>query len=203
MKLSGGPVLIEQQKESSEGREMETKMGVDMKGTRCDSTQIALINQYLEWCMLGTWWCACLRRILASPTINLHRKVQSLLSFFPPPLFLNQSLLLLSVWLFLPYTRSSLILSLQIYPPVFSLVIKSCQAEVGLHSIIPRSSHICCGPEESRHNTHHLLSAKYVGEFCRIFTQSHSVPFINYHITKEAHLLCMVCCLGAHSNSPL
>lgn len=123
--------------------------------------------------------------------------------FFPPPLFLNQSLLLLSVWLFLPYTRSSLILSLQIYPPVFSLVIKSCQAEVGLHSIIPRSSHICCGPEESRHNTHHLLSAKYVGEFCRIFTQSHSVPFINYHITKEAHLLCMVCCLGAHSNSPL
>lgn len=104
---------------------------------------------------------------------------------------------------FLRYTRSSLIFFWQIYPPVFSLVIKSCQAEVGLHSIIPRSSHIWCSPEESRHNTHHLLSAKYVGEFCRIFTQSHSVPFINYHIIKEAHLLCMVCCLGARSNSLL
>lgn len=101
------------------------------------------------------------------------------------------------------HTRSALILSVQIYPPVFSLVIKSCQAKVGLRSIIPRSSHIWCSPEESRHNTHHLLSVKYVGEFCRIFTQTHSVPFINYHITKEAHLLCMVCCLGAPSNSPL
>lgn len=104
---------------------------------------------------------------------------------------------------FLRYTRSSLIFFWQIYPPVFSLVIKSCQAEVGLHSIIPRSSHIWCSPEESRHNTHHLLSAKYVGEFCRIFSQSHSVPFRNYHIIKEAHLLCMVCCLGARSNSLL
>lgn len=122
--------------------------------------------------------------------------------FLFSPLSIGLSLSLF-VWPFLLYTRSSLILSLQIYPPVFSLVIKSCQAEVGLHSIIPRSSHIWCSPEESRHNTHHLLSAKYVGEFCRIFTQSHSVPFINYHITKEAHLLCMVCCLGAHSNSPL
>lgn len=122
--------------------------------------------------------------------------------FLFSPLSIGLSLSLF-VWPFLLHTRSSLILSLQIYPPVFSLVIKSCQAEVGLHSIIPRSSHIWCSPEESRHNTHHLLSAKYVGEFCRIFTQSHSVPFINYHITKEAHLLCMVCCLGARSNSPL
>lgn len=122
--------------------------------------------------------------------------------FLFSPLSIGLSLSLF-VWPFLLYTRSSLILSLQIYPPVFSLVIKSCQAEVGLHSIIPRSSHIWCSPEESRHNTHHLLSAKYVGEFCGIFTQSHSVPFINYHITKEAHLLCMVCCLGARSNSPL
>ena len=124
-------------------------------------------------------------------------------AFFPHLSSSDRCLLRFFIWLCLPYTRSSLILSLQIYPPVFSLVIKSCQAEVGLHSIIPRSSHIWCSPEESRHNTHHLLSAKYVGEFCRIFTQSHSVPFINYHITKEAHLLCMVCCLGARSNSPL
>lgn len=121
------------------------------------------------------------------------------------PFFLSPdwSLLLFLSGRLLLYTRNGLILSVQIYPPVFSLVIKSCQAEVGLHSIIPRSSHIWCSPEESRHNTHHLLSVKYVGEFCRIFTQTHSVPFINYHITKEAHLLCMVCCLGAPSNSPL
>lgn len=134
---------------------------------------------------------------LASPRLNGRNK-----AFSPHTLSLNRFHLF---FLHLPPFPSlhSLILSLQIYPPVFSLVIKSCQAEVGLHSIIPRSSHIWCNPEESRHNTHHLLSAKYVGEFCRIFTQSHSVPFINYHITKEAHLLCMVCCLGAYSNRPL
>lgn len=148
-------------------------------------------------------WSACWERggVLPRGTSLLRQSptgggAKSLLSSFPPPvsLFFSSSLL---------YTGSYLILSLQIYTPVFSLVIKSCQAEAGLHTIIPRSSHIWCSPEESGHNTHHLLSAKYVGEFCRIFTQSHSVPFINYHITKEAHLLCMVCCLGARSNSPL
>lgn len=130
--------------------------------------------------MLGTWRCASLCHVLASLRFNRHRNAQSQFFFF-----------------FSFQYRSSLILSLQIHPPVFSLVIKSCQAEAGLHSIIPRSSHIWCSDEESTYNTRHLLSAKYVGEFCRIFTQSHSVPFINYHITKEAHLLCMVCCLGA------
>lgn len=115
--------------------------------------------------------------LVARPCFTRVQQAQksSVTTFFFP---LSQSVSYsLFVWPFLLYTRSSLILSLQIYPPVFSLVIKSCQAEVGLHSIIPRSSHIWCSPEESRHNTHHLLSAKYVGEFCRIFTQSHSVPF--------------------------
>lgn len=181
----------------------ETKIGVDMKGTRCDSTQIALINQLLERCMLGTWRCTCLCHILASQRFNMCMKAQSLLLFLVFFLYSFSQSVSSSFLFFLLPSRSSLIHSLQIHPPVFSLVIKSCQAEVGLHSIIPRSSHIWCSPEESRHNTHHLLNTKYVGEFCRIFTQSHSVPFINYHITKEAHLLCMVCCLGARSNSPL
>ena len=189
---------VNRARENRRGRgrkETKTKIGVYMKGTRCDSTQIPVINRFLE-CTLGTWWHASSRHVLASPKSNRRGEAKSLLSSFPPSIALFFSSLLL-------YTGSSLILSLQIYPPVFSLVIKSCQAEAGLHSIIPRSSHIWCSPEESGHNTHHLLSAKYVGEFCRIFTQSHSVPFINYHITKEAHLLCMVCCLGARSNSPL
>lgn len=67
----------------SEGRgAMETKIGVDMKGTRCDSTQIAQINQLPEWCMLGTWRCACLCHVPASPRFDRHRKAQSLLFFF-------------------------------------------------------------------------------------------------------------------------
>lgn len=118
---------------------------------------------------------------------------------------------------FLPYTRGSLILSLQFYPPVFSLVIKSCQPRPGLHSIILERSYIWWNPEESRRNTHHLLSTKYAGgvkgergegggseeDFCPISLELHSILFINYHITKEEHLLCMACCLGARSNSPL
>lgn len=101
---------------------------------------------------------------------KVQQAQQSSTTLFSFPLSLSSF-----VWLFLPYTRSSLILSLQIYPPVFSLVIKSRQVEVGLHSIIPRSSRIWYSPEERRHSTHHLLRAKYVKEFCRIFT--HSVPF--------------------------
>lgn len=156
-----------------------------------------------EWCMLGTWRHSHLCHIFASPGFNSCQKAHSLLVVFFSLCQPVSSWLFVYLFFFLRYTRSSLIFFWQIYPPVFSLVIKSCQAEVGLHSIIPRSSHIWCSPEESRHNTHHLLSTKYVREFCRIFSQSHSVPFINYHIIKEAHLLCTVCCLGARSNSLL
>lgn len=200
VELGRGPALIEQEKEPARERGERRRQRSAPIWKERDATLNPNSTDQSAPSTLGTWRRARLWHVLASPRFNRHTKAQSLLFFF----FLLSSPLSIALFfsLPLPYTRSSLILSLQIHPPVFSLVIKSCQAEVGLHSIIPRSSNIWCSPEESRHNTHHLLSAKYVGEFCRIFTQSHSVPFINYHITKEAHLLCMVCCLGARSNSP-
>lgn len=40
---------------AKERRAIETKIGVDMKATRCGSTQIELINEPLGRGMLGIW----------------------------------------------------------------------------------------------------------------------------------------------------
>lgn len=76
----GASVNRARERDSEGSGETETKIGVDMKGTRYDSTQIAQINQLPAWCMLGIW--LLVPNVLASPRFDRYKRAQSLLLLF-------------------------------------------------------------------------------------------------------------------------